>query len=309
MVISVNLIMVPPDQICLYTDFIFPAHRAITDNPENKHLFAVAAIEVEENTTIGFALAWGAENRTEFELISVYVNLFFRRRGIGRRLLAQVDNHFLEAGFKHGLYYFSFPDDDSGHPMYLFKTGWQIARIKQIICQSSLALAAETPWLNRAKLPENYSIIPWHELNEPQRRHIKKYNQREKRKNGKLWYAEDQNPFKHEHNCHKETSLALLQGPKVKGWVITHTPQELPGILRWTVSFVCPTLQTAGRILPLWKAVCASQKRHTACQDFIWSVPAEHPRMLKFAKRHMRPWLKEMRYSCIAFNELKSKKG
>ncbi len=307
-VIPINLTRVPSDQLHLYADFFFPAHRAIIDNPEEKNLYAIAAKEMDENETIGFALAWGADNKVDFELITVYVNLFFRRRGIGRKLLSYIGNYFLDAGFKRGVYYFSFPDDDQGIPAFLSTSGWQIARINQIICRSTLALADDTPWLNRARLSVNYSIMPWHELNGAQRAHIKQHNQQEKRKTGKGWYAEDQNPFRQEDSSHKETSLALLKGSEVKGWVITHTPEELPGILRWTVSFVCPTLQTVGRILPLWKAVYACQKRYSDCQDFIWGVPVEHPRMLKFAKRHMRPWLKEMRYSCMALCDLESKK-
>ncbi len=305
-----NFIRISPDQLQLYADFIFPLHRAIVDEPEGKNLYAIAAKETDQDETLGFALAWGADNKIEFELVTIYVNPFFRRMGIGRKLLSHIENYFLTTGFKRGINYFSFPDDEQAYPIFLSASGWQIVRINQIICKSTLVLAADTPWLNRASLPKDYEIRLWHELNQAQRTHIKQRNQQEKQKNnGKGWYAEDQDPFKREHNCHNATSLALLKGAEVKGWVITHTPDELPDTLRWTISFVCPMLQTAGRILPLWKAVCLGQKRYTDRQDFIWSVPIEHPRMLKFAKRHMRPWLKEMRYSCMALCDLEGKKS
>lgn len=296
---------VPTDQLPRYKEFVIPAYRFCLEQPDGKNLYAVAATEEGNKAPIGFALGWGAGNQKEFELVSLYVNPLIRKQGVGTELLKCIEQYFMEQQFRYGVHHLSFPDDDQGYAEFLNGQGWFITRIKQVICKSTLDLAAETPWLMRARLPERYTIKPWHEISPDDRLHIQKRHQQETRTTGeKGWYAEDQNPFDKEDDCHRETSLALLKEDEVVGWVITHQPAELPTSLRWTISFVSPDIQGAARILPLWKEVYLRQRQHTDRQDFIWTVPIDHPRMLKFAKRHMRPWLKEMRYACTAVKEL-----
>ena len=41
------------------------------------------------------------------------------------------------------------------------------------------------------------------------------------------------------------------------------------------------------------------QKKHTDMERFIWTVPVELPRMVRFASRRMKPWLESLSYACM----------
>lgn len=93
-----------------------------------------------------------------------------------------------------------------------------------------------------------------------------------------------------------------MRGAQPLGWVITN--QIAPDPLRWTCSCVRTDLgvdlQGAGRILPLWSAVAQCQRRDTAMDRFVWTVPFSQPRVARFAVRRLRPWLCRMGYACVS---------
>ncbi len=285
----------------------FPACRFLLREPGDKTLVALAAhfhdekadtTEDPDNDPAGFALGWGGP-RGEFELVSVYTSPLLRGRGAGSRLLAGVEEGFAGLGYTRGFHFYTVADDDPAFANFLVGQGWSPPVIREIICKSTLELAADTPWLMRARLPENFTVKPWIEVTKAERATVTARHESET-----PWYADDQDPFIHEKNCHPGTSLALMNGTQVAGWVITHIPEDTEGFLRWTVSFVSPELQGFGRILPLWREVALRQAAFPELQRFTWGVPVTHPRMIAFARRRMKPWLSWMGYACTSFKDL-----
>ncbi len=281
----------------------FPARRFILREPQDKVLVAAAAHfakggHTPQDPPAGFGLGWGGPNG-EFELISVYTLPLLRGMGAGGRLLATLEDGFAELGYRRGFHFYTISDDDPAFTDFLTGRGWSPPVIREIICKSTLELAGETPWLMRARLAEGFAVKPWGQVTESERAAIAARQQRDA-----PWYAGDQDPFIFEENCHQGTSLALMQGGAVAGWVITHIPPDTQGFLRWTVSFVSPELQGSGRIAALWREVALRQAEFPELQRFTWGVPVTHPRMTAFARRRMKPWLSWMGYACTSFKDV-----
>lgn len=299
----------------------FPACRFLLREPDGKTLVAVAARFHDQESPpatdsggatydpIGFALGWGGP-RGEFELVSLYTAPLLRGMGVGGRLLERVEEGFAELGYTRGFHFYTVSDDDPGFTRFLTARGWSAPVIREIICKSTLELAGETPWLMRARLPAGFTVKPWGQVTTAERAAIAA---RQKRDNPQgcenQWYADDQDPFIYEENCHPGTSLALMDSSEVAGWVLTHVPQDTKGFLRWTVSFVSPEIQGFGRILPLWREVALRQAEFPELQRFTWGVPVTHPRMTAFARRRMKPWLSWMGYACTSFKDVEFKGG
>lgn len=291
----------------------FPACRFLLREPQDKTLVAVAArFHDQENPPatdsggakydpIGFALGWGGPHG-EFELVSLYTAPLLRGMGAGGRLLTSVEEGFAALGYTRGFHFYTVSDDDPGFTRFLTGRGWSQPVIREIICKSTLDLARQTPWLMRARLPAGFTVKPWGQVTKSERAAIAARQKKEK-----TWHAQDQDPFVFEEDCHEGTSLALMNGSAVAGWVLTHVPQDTKGFLRWTVSFVSPELQGFGRILPLWREVALRQAEFPELQRFTWGVPVTHPRMTAFARRRMKPWLSWMGYACTSFKDVASK--
>ncbi len=280
---------VTPEDAGNYLDYTYPVAREALLNPEDKTLILVAAHSGGD--TIGFGFGWGAKKPNPgFELISLYINPFLRQQGVGSAILSKIEKGFAELGYREGVYFLMAEDDENPLGKFLVHNNWRQASIRQIICKSTIDLAYETPWLIRARLPRGYRIKLWDEVSKIERAAIQR-----RQESSDPWYADDQDPFTKEDDCHKDTSLALMKGDEVVGWVITHVIGEK--VLRWTISFVSPDLQSIGRILPLWWEVAQRQAKLTDLKRFTWGVPVAHPRMLRFAQTRMKPWLESMSYA------------
>ncbi|MBT5658892.1 MAG: GNAT family N-acetyltransferase [Rhodospirillaceae bacterium] len=280
---------VAPEDAKTYLDYTYPLARETLLSPEDKALILVAAHSGDD--VIGFGFGWGAKKPNPgFELISLYINPFLRQQSIGSAILSKIEEEFAKLGYKEGVHFLMAEDGENPLGKFLAHNNWHQVAIRQIICKSTIDLAYETPWLVRARLPDGYRIKRWDEVSEDERAAV----QRRQETSGP-WYADDQDPFAREDDCHKDTSLALMKGDEVVGWVITHVIGE--EVLRWTISFVSPDLQSIGRILPLWWEVAQRQAKLTNLKRFTWGVPVAHPRMLRFAQTRMKPWLQSMSYA------------
>ena len=243
----------------------------------------------DEETPVALAAGLLGPNR-DFEVLSVYVSPFHRRRGLGTALLRRLEDVFTRgpAGATIGLCELTIDPDDQGGAAFLMAAGWRRPTLTAIICHSTMDLAFETPWLVNATLPAGYRVAAWSEVAGSARADI------EAGLGG--WVPQDLDPYAFEEGADDATSVALLDGTgRVRGWVITHLVGD--HTVRWTCSHVDPRIAGQARVVPLWLECARRQRALGGPQAFTYSIPVEKPRMVKFAVRRMRPWLTGLYYA------------
>lgn len=277
---------VPAADLASVAHLTYPWMRAAIERFADRALLVAAW---DEGSPAGLAAGLRGPNR-DFELLSVYVAPFHRRRGLGSTLLRRLETGLTAGpgGANIGLCNLTIDPADQGGAAFLMHAGWPRPTVTALICHSTMEQAFRTPWLIGAKLPKSYRIVSWSEVAERARPAIK----------AGLgdWVAPDLDPYDFEDGAHAETSVALLDvGDGVRGWVITHLVGD--HTLRWTCSFVDPRVEGQARIVPLWLECARRQRAMNGPPAITFSVPAEKPRMTRFAIRRMRPWLTGLYYA------------
>lgn len=277
-----------------FAGLTFPAMRHLVEAPPEREMVYIGAAS-GDGSPVGLAFGMAGPDDI-YELISAYVGPFYRNLGIGTELVNRLHDAFAERGYPTGVQLFTLDADDQSYGRFLMRCGFARPFIRQLVCKTTLDLAESTPWLVGAQAPEGYRIALWAEMDEDARTNL----QARKAADPDL-FPDTLNPFDFEEDCDLSTSVVLLQGDQIVGWIITHALDD--EILRWTCSWVLTSIQGAGRIIPLWWEAVQRQRRETDLPRFIWTVPMEEPRMAKFATRRMRPWLETMGYACTAVRE------
>ncbi len=265
----------------------FPAVWRIIAERYTSTVRAFAARTADE--TAGLALAVPGPDG-QFELLSLYVVPLLRRLGHGRALLQAVERHFRAEGFRLGAHFFTMAEDDKGSGLFLLAAGWSRPEVIRLLCRSTVTQALETPWLAAASLPPRYRIVAWQAVTPVQRQDLQA--------TASDWIRADIDPFLAEPGCDAETSIALIDSgtDSVCGWVIAHRLDDT--VLRWTCSYLEPTLQGSALMRALWLAVVRRQSRFASLTDFTFTVPVTEPRMARFVLRRMQPWLSGLSYAC-----------
>jgi GNAT superfamily N-acetyltransferase len=272
----------------------FPVMRHLVETPPERDMVYVGAVS-GDGTPVGLAFGMGGPDAI-YELVSAYVGPFHRNVGIGTALINRLHDDFVERGYPTGAQVFTMDADDQSYGRFLMRCGFAQPFIRQLVCKTTLDLAESTPWLVGAEAPEGYRIGLWADMDDGARADL----QARKDADPAL-FPDTLNPFDFEEDCDLSTSVVLLKGDQIVGWIITHALDD--EILRWTCSWVLTSIQGAGRIIPLWWEAVQRQRRETNLPRFIWTVPMEEPRMAKFAARRMRPWLESMGYACTAVRD------
>jgi GNAT superfamily N-acetyltransferase len=270
-----------------FAGFLAPALRHLLA-PDHRVLRLGA--RSTDGVPIALAVSMAGPERM-WELASLHVTPLFRRRGLGRALLTESEAGMAALARDHGVHFCTIDAEDQGYARFLMACGWSRPKPRQLLCHASLDQAERISWLMRAQPGRLDRIIRWGDVPPSARAEI-----------AAIGLPFEVDPMAHEEDCDGATSVALMRGAQPLGWVITH--QVAPDLLRWTCSYVRTDLgvdlQGAGRILPLWSAVARRQRRDTAMDRFVWTVPFSQPRMARFAARRLRPWLCQMGYACVS---------
>ncbi|MEL7246127.1 MAG: N-acetyltransferase, partial [Cyanobacteria bacterium J06573_2] len=140
-----------------------------------------------------------------------------------------------------------------------------------------------------AKLPEDYTIFPWHTLTEAEIKSIK--NQLETDE-----YAKKLTPFTEEKRIENLNSLGLRYKDKVVGWMINH--RTAPDTIRYTQMYVNPDSQPLSRsILFLAKAIDIQCKTTPEVPNATFRVETHNTPMVNFVNRRLAPHLEDIRYA------------
>jgi hypothetical protein len=265
----------------------FPARRHILEEPGNRNLVLFAAWSGK--TAVGLVFFWIADHG-EAELISLYVEPFHRSGDLPLRLLRAGEQSCLCRGAKTLSHMTTIWEDDETLGRLLVREGWMRPCVRQMVCNVTVESALTVPWLMNANVPDHHSIIDWSDVTPGMRDEL----QRRRDKDRTFW-PKELDPFDNETGIYEPTSIALVCDDRVRGWLLCHALGD--DAVRWTISWVDESIQSAGRIVPLWRAGVLRQAECTDRPRFLWTVPAELPRMCRFVSRRMRPWLTRLGYA------------
>lgn len=265
----------------------------IQDRSRNLKLVGIRAAERPVGLAVG-----AAGPRRDFELLSIFVEPFFRRQGFGTALLNAMEAMFHADGTRTGVVQTT-SLGTRDHIRFLFGRGWRLASVDSVLCRSTLDLARQTPWLMTARWRPGFTVSRWADLTPAQTERV--------RQHAGSGLHPTLNPFRHLDGYETSCSVALMlhaefQEPEVAGWVITHLLDRQT--LRWTCAYVDPRLQRVAAILPLWRDVACRQALLSNIPNFIFSVSMDARPMVRFVQRRMKPWLSDLAYACTIIKAL-----
>jgi GNAT superfamily N-acetyltransferase len=234
-----------------------------------------------ENTPVGLALVQPEEGSDLAELLSVSVDEKYRHRGIATELLRRAEDACMDRGVRllDG-HYMTDEASTAALERVLAKRGFEPPAPRMLAVRCSLDSISHAPWIRQYKLPARFEIVPWVEVTEAEREHIRQSHAQAP------WIAEDLMPFSFEADLEPVTSLALRVRGEVRGWVINHVVE---GMLRFTCSYMHPEQQKLGRILLLYNEAVRRMPSVNLSVG-MWTVPFHHAGMVAFARRWMQPY-------------------
>ncbi|OGV56286.1 MAG: hypothetical protein A2017_11580 [Lentisphaerae bacterium GWF2_44_16] len=179
-------------------------------------------------------LILGRFENKEAEMLSVYVNPFFRKKGIASMLLKQFEKKAAAAGCSKIKAAFTSAMPSFGAVKRLFeKNGWSKPqkRMKLIYFsrENLYREIQENPRYEKYKnalLPKGFELVKWCEL-QPE-----KIAQIKSRHNQPGGWTDDNTPFREPEKMEKLNSFAILKDDSVAGWFITHRIN--PDTIRYT---------------------------------------------------------------------------
>ena len=284
---GVTIVPVDGAEAAALAHLTFPARRHILEQPAGRNLVLFAARSDDE--TVGMVFFWIADHG-EAELISLYVEPFYRSGDLPQRLLRAGEKACSDRGAHMLSHLMTIWEDDKALATLLVQEGWSRPRLRQMVCNVTVESALTVPWLMDAVVPDGYAIMDWSDVTADMRDEL-----RLRRDENRTFWPKELDPFENEAGIYTPTSVALVSGDRVRGWLLCHALGE--DAVRWTISWVDESIQSAARIVPLWRAGVLRQAERTDRPRFLWTVPAELPRMCRFVSRRMRPWLTRLGYA------------
>ncbi len=272
--------------------FFRPELRKITSNTSK------VAIGVElESEPIGLIFAdYGTTKttppKTWGKILSLFVVPDYRGRGIGKTLLGKMESELKNRGcYEISLKYLDNPHQTALEQI-LKQQNWFAPEATALICYGTTTKIKDAHIIKHidrlsSKLPDDYTIFPWHSLEESEKESIK--NQME-------IHPRIIDPFTEEDKIEPINSLGLRYKDKVIGWMINH--RTAPDTIRYTAMDVHPDYQPLSRsILFLAKAIDLQCKTVPEVPKATFMVKIDNTPMVNFVHRRLAPYLENIRHS------------
>jgi GNAT superfamily N-acetyltransferase len=253
----------------------FPAYRHVLKKQESVGVVARGA----EGVAVGLALAH-MEGETA-RVLSVFVKDAERQRGVGSLLLRELEVQARRRQAARMKAVYAVDKTVPGSPMQrlLDGVGFEPAVPRMLVLRSTVESMLKAPWI-RAILPAEYCMKPWGALTAEEREALQGWQE------AANWIPSDVLPFVHEKGCDPALSFALLVGGRVVGWMINHRLNA--ETVRMTCSYMDPGLQGRARLVAVYAAAVRALPA-AGIRQGTWTVPLGHPRMVRFAMRHLAP--------------------
>ena len=265
----------------LFAPMTFPALRPLlfADPARRVALGATAAGE-----PVGLGLCErGPEGRAR--LHSIYVAEAFRGRGLATALLERLEVEAAAAGaWELSAVWMTGEPSTAAVERVLARRGWEPPALRMYVLKSDHPSIDRARWMTR-RLDPGFETFLWKDLTEAES--LALHRRQETAPVPAPLFPFDLNPYFEPH-----TSLGVRHRGEVVGWVVNHRFDERT--LRFTCSYLREDLQGRGRLIAVY-AESIDRMRPIGLSEAIWTVPAEFPRMVAFARRHLMPYATSIR--------------
>ncbi|MCF8056237.1 MAG: TIGR03032 family protein [Desulfocapsa sp.] len=212
-------------------------------------------------------------------LISLMVLPPYRGKGVATRLLQDMEQQLAERGLTRlSVYYRSNWSSLVGFERVLQKCGWQEPIPHSLQCRTDIDHISKAPWVQKMRLPPEFILFPWIELNSEERQQIQERND----------YPSFLTPFQEEGRISWETSFGLRKDGRVIGWVITHRTKQ--DTMQYTTLVIEPGHRHAACGLGLLAAAIRRQIE-MKIPYFIFMVNEGNNAGLNLSNKRIRPFL------------------
>ncbi|MBK4729457.1 GNAT family N-acetyltransferase [Oxynema sp. CENA135] len=236
---------------------------------------------------VGLILANYSHHQQTAEIISFLVLPQYRREGIGARLLRNLERFLAKIGCIHiSVKYRTTAMTQLALESILKNQNWQPPRSSFVLTKTSIDRLKQAPWVYRYSLPEKFTIFPWIELSDRERKRILERQQ----------YPDALTPFSNDPRLESINSLGLRYQREVIGWTITH--RIASDTIRYSTMFVERPFQKFGRGFAL---LTESVRRQidSGIPYATAAVATENIGMLRCIERYFKPYgdlISESRY-------------
>ena len=275
-----------PAEAALFATLTFPAYRSLLTHPDAP---CVAVGALLDGRPIGLALARPPAGDGRAEVLSLFVEVAQRGRGVGTTLLGHLEGVLAAQGAQvASATYVAGKAVTPALERVVAKRGWLMPVPRMMVFKADIAELGNAQWVDRAEFEGEFEIRPWVSL-DPALLAALRQEQEASR-----WIPEDLVPWRHERGCEPETSLALLRDGAIVGWVLNHRLSD--DTLRFSAGWVRPALQRRGRVLGLY-AEAGRRALALGYAHATWTVPYHHEAKVAFAKRWMVPYTRRVEES------------
>lgn len=270
------------------------AFRGFTTAPLRKLLCDVE--NVGQSLAVG-ALAWPSPiglalvefGREEHPVLrSIAVAKSYRRQGVGRALLCEVEDELRRRGESAVVVQVFLLGKEPAVELsgLMASVGWSDMEPVGVFCKTTYTLLLNAPWARYHSFPANFDIFEWADLSPEEKRLFVGENR------GPSWFPEQLNPFTRGDLVHVPTSVGLRYRGELIGWCVTYAfgPTDL------TVSslFVKAEFQPRGYAIRLL-AYAIHHAHDCGREDISFNVGIGMTGMLQFFRRHMTPYVTSAR--------------
>jgi GNAT superfamily N-acetyltransferase len=259
-----------------YSNLIFPAMKdnlSLLDQDTTGKI-AIGAISGESPA----GLVYGEiDEAGTGHVRCLFVKAAYRKQGIGRKLLAAIEEEFHRAGCGQAqLAYVTGKPSTEALEQALRSQGWDAPSPQVLFCNIDSRMLDWYVYQAPGWLVEGFELEKWIDITEADREKIARTQAEQ------AWIPEDLVPFQYEENLEPLNSFAIRYHGEVAGWMITHRVR--PDTIRYTCSFIREDLQRRFRILPIYQEAYRAQSA-AGVMNALFMVPYRHKAMVNFVKR------------------------
>lgn len=250
-------------------------------DPDDAEVIAYAA--TENGQPIGLALGAYHSVLRQGDLYTLYVHPSFRGKGVGTALLQAFVSLFKEKKAIRIETRFAY-NTPTGKlfARLLVNNGWSKPEPLVVRC-FYVTKEFDPDWfLQSTRLPDSYTLFPWSELDDQQRRAVEQLIQQR-------GLPSAINPFVDKHLIEPQNSLGVLYQGKVVGWMVTH--RESCDLISYAKLYMLPEHRGKGNpIHMLARSIYLQQLSDVEYSVFEVNLRNSDKRWLSFMKRRLIPY-------------------
>jgi GNAT superfamily N-acetyltransferase len=244
----------------------------------------VAVIARSGDKIAGMAVAEFDKAKSHSEIISLFVDMEYRRKGIGSSLVNYITRALASRGYSEARIYYRTDWEGKGFISRLVERDkWTSPLTLMHIFKSSIAHRDEVKWTHDRHLPEGMQIVLWDGIDDKLKTDLEQQISNEKIVHSYL------SPFINKERIEPLNSVGLLYKSRVIGWNITYRIDK--DTIEYNNLFVRKEYRKFAT-LPIALLNRSVQIQFSSnIPVFIWIIDNADRRMLSFIYRRIGPFI------------------